>query len=137
MCSCLSHTGNLSSGWSTAEVVPPVLSRGEGSPPVCWLLFQMQPRVLLTLFAAMFNLFAGTPYPYLCFYKAAFQSVGPQCVLVHGLIPSKVQNVIFPSAELCEITVNTFLQPVRVSLHGSTTFWCYQPLLALYDLSIC
>ena len=45
--------------------------------------------------------------------------VNPQPVLVHGIIASQVQDFV----ELCWVPVSPFLQPVEVSLNGSTTVW--------------
>lgn len=45
--------------------------------------------------------------------KAAFQPVGPQCVLVLGVIPPQMQGPEFLVAELHEEHISTFLQPIK------------------------
>lgn len=134
VCSCLSHNGNLSSGWTTAEAVPPVLSRGEGSSPVCWLLFQMQPRVLLALFAAVFNLFAGTSIS--DFPLLSFSQLAPSVYWYMGWFLARYRMSYFPVLNCVRLLWAHFCS-LSGTLHGSTTFWCYQLLLALYRLNIC
>ena len=65
----------------------------------------MQPRMLLAFFAATAHLLARgqladhqEPKALLC--RAALQLFGPQCVLVHEVIPPQVQDFAFPFVEL-------------------------------------
>jgi len=44
--------------------------------------------------------------------------------MVPGVTPLHVQDFTFPFAELCEVPVSPFLQPVQVSLDDSTPTWC-------------
>jgi len=46
--------------------------------------------------------------------------VSPQPVLVHGIVPSQVQDFL----ELWWVPVSAFLQPLEVLLNGSTIMWC-------------
>ncbi|KAK4811113.1 LOW QUALITY PROTEIN: hypothetical protein QYF61_016399 [Mycteria americana] len=55
------------------------------------------------------------------FCKAAFQLVGPQPVLVHGIIPPQVQDLALPLVELHEVPPISPL--VEVPLNVSTTIW--------------
>ena len=57
-------------------------------------------------------------------HKAAFKPVKPQCVLVHGIFPSVGQDFALPFKEFHEVPLCPFLQPVKVPLNGSVTFWC-------------
>ena len=50
--------------------------------------------------------------------------VGPQHILVHGVVPPQVQDLALAFVELHEVPVSPFLQLVEVTLHGSTTLWC-------------
>lgn len=67
-----------------------------------------------------FNLFIRTSR----FFSAKL--VNPQTLLVHLIIPSRVQDFV----ELCWVMVSLFLQPVGVSLNGSTTIWCMNIVLS-------
>lgn len=48
--------------------------------------------------------------------QAASQTLGPQLLLVHGVIPAQVQDFVLAFAELYEVPVCTFLQPANVPL---------------------
>ena len=65
--------------------------------------------------------------PHVLFCKAAFQPVGPQHVLVDGVVPPQVQDFALPLVEQHEAPVSPFLQLVQVPLNGSTTLWCIGP----------
>ena len=65
------------------------------------------------------------------FCKAAFQLVGPQHVLVHGVILLQVQNSAFHFAELHKVPVGPFLQPVHVPLKEQHSHLVYQLLPAV------
>ncbi|KAK4832340.1 hypothetical protein QYF61_021869 [Mycteria americana] len=58
------------------------------------------------------------------FCQAAFQLVSPQRVLVPWVVPRQVQNFALPFAELNDVPVNPFLQPIEAPLDGSKTLWC-------------
>lgn len=59
--------------------------------------------------------------PHVLFCKVPFQTVGPQHVLEHGLIPPDMQDLALLSFLLCEVPVGPFLQPVEVSLNCQHT----------------
>lgn len=59
------------------------------------------------------------PKTLLC--RAAFQLVGPQVVLVPGVIPTQVQDFKLCLVEFNEILLSSILQPVQILLNGSTT----------------
>lgn len=48
---------------------------------------------------------------------------GPQYVLLHGVVPSQVQDFAVLLVELHEVLISPFLQPVEVYLYGSMTLW--------------
>lgn len=100
--------------------------RGEGSPPsACWQYFvccspgghwssllQGQISVSWLVWCA-----PGPPAPIV---RAVFQLLGTQHILVHGVAPCQMQDFPFPRIEFHEVPVNTLIQPVEVSLNGST-----------------
>jgi len=45
-------------------------------------------------------------------------------VLVHGVVPPQVQDPALALAEFHQVLLCPTLQPVQVSLDGSTAFWC-------------
>ena len=47
-----------------------------------------------------------------------------QHVIVHGVIPSRTQDLAFPLVELHDVPVSPFLLHVEVPLNCSTTSWC-------------
>ncbi|KAK4832345.1 hypothetical protein QYF61_021874 [Mycteria americana] len=63
------------------------------------------------VFAASAQL--GQPDPHVLFCKADFQPVGRQHVLVHGITLPQVQDLAFASAEIHEVPISPFVQPVR------------------------
>lgn len=58
--------------------------------------------------------------PQVFFSKAAFQLASHQPVLVPGIIPSQVQDLVFPSIKCHETPVGPFLRLAKVPLDGST-----------------
>ena len=52
------------------------------------------------------------------------QLFGSQPVLVPWVVPSQAQDSTVLLAELHEVSVAPFLQPVKVPLAGTTTLWC-------------
>lgn len=60
-------------------------------------------------------------HPQVFLHQAAIQTVGPQPVLVHCVIPTQGQDFAFAPVELHEILLSPFLQPVNVPLNGSKT----------------
>lgn len=69
-------------------------------------------------------------HPQVLLRKAAFQAVGPQHVLVHGVINPQGQDFAFPFA-FCKVPVVSVLQPVKFPLVN-------QPLPSvLYHLPTC
>lgn len=59
------------------------------------------------------------------FLSTAFQDVGPQHVLLRGLIPLQVQQLAFPSVEPREVLLSSIVQPVQIPLNGSTPIFGY------------
>jgi len=55
------------------------------------------------------------------FYQAAFWLGDPQRTLVSGIVPPQVQGFTLPLGDIREALVRLFLQPVEVTLDGSTT----------------
>lgn len=53
------------------------------------------------------------------FCRAACQPISPQHIVVSGAVPPQVQDFALPLAQLHEVQVSPFLQP----LDGSTTLW--------------
>lgn len=45
-------------------------------------------------------------------------------MLVHGIIPPRVQDFAFAFVEIREIAVSPLLQPAKIFLNGSTSIWC-------------
>ena len=43
---------------------------------------------------------------------------------MRGVVPPHIQDFSLPFAELYNIPVSSFLQPVKVLLNGSLTLWC-------------
>jgi len=43
---------------------------------------------------------------------------------VHGVVPPPVQDPSLALVELHQVPLPRILQPVQVSLNGSTAFWC-------------
>lgn len=60
-------------------------------------------------------------------YKAAFQLVGPQPVLMPAVILTQEQEFVFSFVELREIPVSLFLQSIDVLVNCSTAIWCISP----------
>ncbi|PKU46224.1 hypothetical protein llap_3448 [Limosa lapponica baueri] len=58
------------------------------------------------------------------FHKAALQHVSPQPVLVQEVIPPQVQHPRLALVEFHQVPLCPTLQPVQVSLYGSTAFSC-------------
>ena len=58
--------------------------------------------------------------PQVLFCKAAFQMVGPQPVLLSGVIPTQMQDFAFSLVELREIPLILIIQSVKVPLNGNT-----------------
>lgn len=56
-------------------------------------------------------------------HRPALQMVGPECVLVPGVTPPWLQDLALPLVELHDVPVSLFLQPIKVPLDGSMTFW--------------
>lgn len=63
------------------------------------------------------------PHPKVIFCLAAFQLSGSQHVLVHGAVPSHMQDFALPLVEFHEVPASLFLQPVDVPLYVSTILW--------------
>lgn len=59
------------------------------------------------------------PQVFLC--QTAFQPVSPQCAVVPGVFLPQVWVLTFTFGEFHDVLVNPFLQPVDISLNGSTT----------------
>jgi len=59
----------------------------------------------------MFSLCPPDPCIFLC--RAAAHTVGPQPAVVHGVVPSKMQDLAFGPVELSEIPVSPCLHPVQ------------------------
>lgn len=55
-------------------------------------------------------------YPQVHFNRAAFQLDGTQHILVHGVVPSPVQEFAFLHGDLHEVPVSLFLQPTEIPL---------------------
>jgi len=107
-----------SSKHSTAVVISPVLNRGQGSlqPAACSLVCTVHNAIgLFCKDALLVHGLLSVHH----FFKAAFQLVDPQHVLVRGLIPPQVQFFAFSFIELPGIPVNPFLLPVQVLLNNS------------------
>ncbi|PKU46836.1 hypothetical protein llap_2809 [Limosa lapponica baueri] len=58
------------------------------------------------------------------FHRAALQQVSPQPLLVHGVIAPQVQHPTLFPVESHKVPLCPTLQPVQVSVHGGTAFWC-------------
>lgn len=58
------------------------------------------------------------------FFKAAFQTVDPQHVLMPRVVLSHDQDLALLLAELDEVHISPYLQSVQVPLDTSTTPWC-------------
>jgi len=56
--------------------------------------------------------------------RAAVQQVRPKPVLVHGVVPPQVQDPALALVELHQVPLRLTLQPVQVTLNGSTAFRC-------------
>ena len=56
--------------------------------------------------------------------RAALQQVSPEPVLMHGVIPPQVQDLALALVELHWFPLCPTLQPVQISLKGSTAFQC-------------
>jgi len=99
------------------------------------MLFQVQPRLLLTTFAVLHiaDLYS-TCQPQDLFCKAALQLIGPQPVLEHEVILFQAEEFAFPFAELppAEIPLGAFLQLVKVPLNSSTLNLVYQQRLLMW-----
>ena len=59
--------------------------------------------------------------------NAAFQQVSPNLYWYLGVVPLQVQDPTLAFVELHQILLCPALQPVQVSLNGSTAFWCVSP----------
>jgi len=57
-------------------------------------------------------------------HRAALQQVSPEPVLVHGVVPSQVQDLALALVEFHQVPLRPTLQPVQVLLNGSTALWC-------------
>ncbi|KAK4811750.1 hypothetical protein QYF61_005318 [Mycteria americana] len=57
------------------------------------------------------------------FRKAAFQLGRPRHILLPGVVPPQLQDFALLHIELYEVPVSSFLQPGKVPLDVSTTFW--------------
>jgi len=55
---------------------------------------------------------------------AALQQVCPKPVLVHEVVLPQVQDPALALVDLHQVPLCSTLQPVQVSLNGSTAFWC-------------
>jgi len=55
--------------------------------------------------------------------KLTLQQVCPKPVLVHGVVPPQVQDPALALVEL-QVLLCLALQPVQVTLNGSTACWC-------------
>lgn len=94
-------------------------------PDLPAMLFLMQPRTPVTSFAARAHWWlmfshsgTGTPKSFSC--KAAFWVVGPQSILVHGVIPPQVQDLTFLFIGYHEAPARPILQPVHDPVNGRT-----------------
>ena len=56
--------------------------------------------------------------------RAALQQVHPKPVLVHGAVPPQVQDPTLALVETHQVPLCPTLQPVHITLNGSTAFWC-------------
>lgn len=56
------------------------------------------------------------------FLKVAVYTAVPKLVQLQRVIPSQVQDLAFTFVEAFEVSVNPFLQLVKVFLNGSATF---------------
>lgn len=70
------------------------------------------------------------------FFRTIFQSLCPEVVLVHGVMPSQVQDLAFAYAEFHEVLVCPFLQTGGVPLKGNPTTPC-NLLASIKLLKIC
>lgn len=101
-------------------------SRGEGSPSLDLLvtLYLMEPRRCVSCLCHKAMLLPRGQLGIhqnlqALFCEAAFQLDSPQNITVGGLNASHVQDDVLPFAELHEIPVCPFLQPVKVPLDGA------------------
>lgn len=62
---------------------------------------------------------------------SAFQLGSSQQVLVHGIIPSQVQDFAIPTVELCEVPVSPPIQPFFHLSRWHHVSLAYQPLLSV------
>ncbi|TRZ16552.1 hypothetical protein HGM15179_010605 [Zosterops borbonicus] len=56
--------------------------------------------------------------------KAVFHPDCIQPVLVHGIIPADVQELVFVIVEINNVLVRPFLGPVEVCVNGNMPIWC-------------
>lgn len=56
--------------------------------------------------------------------RAAYQSVGPKNVQVHGAVSPQVLEFVFPLHQLLYVSLWPIIQPVDVPLSASKTTWC-------------
>ena len=56
--------------------------------------------------------------------KSLFSQLTLQPVMVLWITPAQVEDSVFPSIELYDISVSLFCQPVEVSLIDSPLIWC-------------
>lgn len=70
--------------------------------------------------------------------KTTSQLASPHPILVHGVVPSEMQNAVFSLVQLHEVCVSHFLQPAKVPLHGCMTLWCidHSPVLQCSGSSV-
>lgn len=80
----------------------------------------MQPRMLLVLLATRVHRglevgVRGLTLP------GCFPAGWPQCILVHGVVPSHMQDFSFPFVDVREVSASPLSQPVQVPLNGNAT----------------
>ena len=56
--------------------------------------------------------------------RPALQQVVPKPLLMHGVVPPQVQDLALALVEPHQVPLCPDLQPIQVTLNGSTAFWC-------------
>lgn len=100
----------------------------------------MQPRILFAFRAAMTLLTLVQLGVYqdlhLLFYRPVFQLGSPQHVLVHGVVPSQVQDSALLLAELCEVPISFMERLVKQDDYLIFPLWVLLTGLLLSKYSI-